>query len=218
LQCCYNQASIDCLFVIYCGSVESNALFNPDLLLGCFIQVRNRSEADAQAEINCRPITLPRDLNHPLPYLMLLMELGTQSAHQKTRSQIKCAVSQPSSVPFRDLVSAFHTAWDTYLQCAGHIGMDEKRLAALKDDAKEKQRAVDRYNRYSISVRGVLANAYGILKEAGIAREFQMLHLVSSRISSGTTPQMRPWERLGEDFPQTGWMYDYEMSESGENG
>jgi hypothetical protein len=92
---------------------------------------------------------------------MLLMELSTQSAHQKTRSPIKCAVSQPSSILFRDLVSAFHTAWDTYLQCTGHIGMDEKCLAALKDDAKEKQRAVDWYNQYSISVCGVSVNVYG---------------------------------------------------------
>jgi len=75
------QPSIDCLCSIYFGSVNEDAVFDPRLLSRAIFQIKYKEEADTMAETNMRPAGIPCDLEQPLPYLAMLMELCTEASH-----------------------------------------------------------------------------------------------------------------------------------------
>ncbi|KAF8816611.1 hypothetical protein BYT27DRAFT_7220522 [Phlegmacium glaucopus] len=84
-------------------------------------------------------------------------------------------------------------------------------LTQCKKKAKDAQLAVDSCNRYSISVRGISVDEYGILREAKIADQFATLLSIIMPLhgkDKSTRKNMRPLERLS-DPPHIAWMSDY---------
>ncbi|KAM6495125.1 hypothetical protein JOM56_009748 [Amanita muscaria] len=84
LQCCFNQGSIDWLIVIYIfpdgtEKFDTTAEFDPSCLSAVFGQVKNKETGDPKAEGTIRPFCTPRAQS--LPYLAVLMELGTESKY-----------------------------------------------------------------------------------------------------------------------------------------
>jgi hypothetical protein len=209
MQCCFNQTSIDCLIPVYFGSVDKDAIFDLGLLSGCVVQVKFKGEADT---VEMRPLGIPSDLDRPLPYLAILMELGTETLHRTTRSKIKVTPSETPREQYRQL----RQDWVDALLCLEDYrktpSSRKEEIRKLQKDVKEKQQAMDSCNRYIISVRGASSNTYGILDEAGIAEEFgTLLHITMP----SPTPQdvslqhMRPFESIGETFSHTDWMTDF---------
>jgi hypothetical protein len=214
LQCCFNQSSIDCLCPIYLGSVDENAVFDPELLSGAVFQIKYKAEADTTAETNMGPIGIPRDLERPLPYLAMLMEFGSEASHQTAGSKIKCT---PSNVP----PEQFHQLRKDWLDALSRLGNYQKTLNRTKaktkelyKDVKAKQQAMDSCNRYSVAVRGASSDVYGILNEASIVQEFTTLLPITSSSSAQdkALQHMRPLERLGNSSSYTHWMRDYVVS------
>lgn len=76
LQCSFNQKSLDLLVVTYTGSVAPLAIFDVAQLSAVVVQIKYKTQADTKAEAALRPIAIPRDTSHPLPYIAILMELG----------------------------------------------------------------------------------------------------------------------------------------------
>jgi hypothetical protein len=220
LQCCHNQSSLDLFGVVYFGSMEPDAIFYPHLLSGWVIQVKLKEAADTNAERNLRPLGIPRHLDQPLPYLALVMELGTETAHQGTHSKLKSTASEiPSEGHFRKLTDDFAQALQDLVRAQESASPErtsaskqrksasKKRIEQLKAKVEEKRLAMDFCNRYSISVRGASPDVYGILKEADIVEQFANLLRVTM---PSPTPEdkaiqhMRPHDGANAD-----WMRDY---------
>jgi ABC-type uncharacterized transport system permease subunit len=87
---------VDALAAMYLGDVSPAAIFNPALLSGLFLQIKLKVDRDAKAESAMRPVGIPHDLSQPLPYLAILMELGTEANYQVTHLKIKSAFSPAS--------------------------------------------------------------------------------------------------------------------------
>ncbi|KAF8522530.1 hypothetical protein JB92DRAFT_2807319 [Gautieria morchelliformis] len=85
LQCSFNQVSIDHLIVCYHGRTGSSAVFEPALLSGVVVQVKNQKEGDGSIEREIRPMGLPPDGTPPRAYLSLVLELGTDRVHSSTK-------------------------------------------------------------------------------------------------------------------------------------
>jgi hypothetical protein len=84
LQCSFGQESLDLFIPTYAGSVADNATFDPAALSAVVCQVKYRTVGDKRAGDALRPIGIPRDLDQPLPYLALLLELGSTATYQET--------------------------------------------------------------------------------------------------------------------------------------
>ncbi|TFK71361.1 hypothetical protein BDN72DRAFT_877192 [Pluteus cervinus] len=80
LQCCFNQASFDCL------SSHTKARLSPTVKL--------KKDGDSAAKL--RPIGLPLG-EDPLPYLATLMELGTEQDFKTTQTRVKVTLPSPGS-------------------------------------------------------------------------------------------------------------------------
>jgi hypothetical protein len=216
LQCCHNQQSLDCLFPVYFGSVSPNANFDPSLLSGGVDQIKFKANTDTKAEIALRPIGIPRDLNRPLPYLALLMELGNESLHRATHSKIKSSVSQPlSDDGFQRLVEDWMAAVKRLKRCKSG-SPTKSRIEELKGDVEAKRLAMDSYNRYLISARGSSPDVYGILNKADIAEQFATLLQIVMPMPTdqdSAIQHMQPLEHLG-DTSHTAWMKKYVVVES----
>jgi len=217
LQCSFNQSSIDCLAPVYFGSVDEGAVFDPDLLSGGVWQIKYKEAADTMAETGMRPIGIPRDLDRPLPYFAMLMELGNESSHKGIRSKIKCTPSEVPSDQFRQLSQSWLDALSCFNRYEKRRKKKKETTQRLREAVKATQQAMDSCNRYSIAVRGASPDVYGILREADIAEEFAtLLHITMS----SPTPQeqalqhMRPLERLGGSSSHTHWMRNYVVSDS----
>ncbi|KIL57071.1 hypothetical protein M378DRAFT_16508 [Amanita muscaria Koide BX008] len=94
LQCCFNQETIDWLIPFYIfpdgtAAFDLNAKFDPSRLSAVFGQVKNKEVGDLKAEKSIHPIGIPYDPDQPLPYLAILMELGTTSTYSETGSKMK---------------------------------------------------------------------------------------------------------------------------------
>ncbi|KAF8321931.1 uncharacterized protein EI90DRAFT_3078526 [Cantharellus anzutake] len=188
LQCCFNQSSIDFLCPIYFGSVEPEDVFDPDKLSGLVVQV------------------------NPLPYLALLMELGTESKYQGIAMVTYQAPKHFQPSEYQELKAECESAWDNLSQHKEKHPKDETVLKKLKAQAQGKQLEMDLYNRYLISARGAGENTYPILRTAGITNEFKtFLDIVVPQASSKEPliGHMRPLDRFGGDFSQSHWMSDY---------
>ena len=79
----------------YDGPVDGNEKFDPSRLSAVAAQVKFKAACDKKAELAIRPTVVPRDRRQPLPYLALLMELGSESEYQESSSKIRCTASEP---------------------------------------------------------------------------------------------------------------------------
>jgi hypothetical protein len=156
LQCSFGQESIDFLIPTYFGSVHPDAEFEPSRLSGFTAQIKFRTTGDMKAEAAIRPIGIPRHRHQPLPYLAVLMELGTESHYKKTNSKIKYATSEPpADGEFEDLCDVWDAAVKKLETYSKGRKRQKKTLEKLKKAANDARVAMDSCNRYSLSVRGV---------------------------------------------------------------
>ena len=211
MQCSFDQSSIDCLGAVYYGSVDEKAIFKPELLSGVVMQIKNQEAPQNKAEIKMRPIGIPRDLERPLPYLAILMELGTAVVHQATGSNIKCTTSDTPPDQFRNLTRDWINAANRLNDYLNQRNPEDNEVRKQRKNIDAKRQAMDFCNRYTISVRGASPCSYGILNEAKIALEFKNLLSItvpSPTLQDETLQHMRPLEHLGECSSHTRWMLD----------
>ena len=214
LQCCFTQESIDFLIPIYSGSITPDAAFDPSYLSVVAGQVKFKVAGDKKAEAAIRPIGIPRDLSHPLPYLAILMELGNESNYQENHSKIKSTPTPVTDGGFEDLTVSWKTA-EERLETYSKQPKERKQKAMitnLEDVVKEARLAMDSYNRYAISVRGASPDVYDILRAARVEKEFATLLQITMPAPSNqdrTMQHMRPLERLGAASNHTAWMSQY---------
>lgn len=204
LQCCFFQERIDLLLPIYYGSVDPYSIFDPSLLSLFVVQVKYRANGNGNAELAIRPIGLVRDLDKPLPYLAMLMELGCKQRFKKGRKKIKYLASESLvDGAFRSR----HEEWDAAVKDL-RANTAKNAVKGLKKKVNDARLAIDSYNRYSISVRGISPDEYGILRTAKIAKEFAtLLSIVLPPITEdhSTKRHMRPLECLSD----RSWMSHY---------
>lgn len=214
------------MMVVYHGDIGANAVFDPAMLSAAFGQVKYKNKADTTAEQAIRPIGLSRDLTEPLPYLALLLELGNDSHHGTTHSKIKVTIPEATEKDkFQRLAGSHLVAAEAlrdYQAQAGQPvkGRTDPKLVEKQKEVKEARVTMDTYNRYTIAVRGVSPDVYGILRKAKIETEFATL--LSTTMPS-PTPQddaiqhMRPLERLGGGSGHNAWMSNYVARKSEEH-
>ena len=212
LQCNFNQESLDLLIITYSGSIATDAIFDPAALSTLVVQIKYQSASALGAGDALRSIGISRHSCHPLPYIALLMELGNESRYQATQSKIRCTGSKaPGGDEFRkltmDWIAAVQALRDQ--QKANKKGVKSAKVKKLKAVVEEKRRVMDSYNRFTISVRGVSSDVYGILKKARISDQFATLLGPSPIDSSSLIQHMRA---LGS--AHTAWMREYMMPES----
>ena len=192
--------------VVYHGDIDADAVFDPAMLSAAFGQVKYKNKAETTAEQAIRPIGLSHDLT--LPYLTLLLELGNESNHGTTHSKTKVTIPEATEKDkFQRLTESHSVAVEAFRDYQVQAGQPVKKRMDPKLVKKQKKvKAVrvtmDTYNRYTIAVRDVSPDVYGILRKAKIETEFATL--LSTTMPS-PTPQddaiqhMRPLERLGGD-------------------
>jgi hypothetical protein len=95
LQCSFGQQSLDLLIPTYNGSVADDEPFDPAALSAVICQVKYQTIGDKRAGDALRPIGIPRDLDQPLPYLALLLELGSSATCQETPAKIQSTAAAP---------------------------------------------------------------------------------------------------------------------------
>jgi hypothetical protein len=184
-------------------------------LSGAVFQIKYKEAADTMAETDMRPVGIPRDLDRPLPYLAMLMELGTETSHQGIRSKIKCTPSEVPSEQFQQLRQNWLDALGCFNDYQKKKKKTKEKTRKLREAVKVGQQAMDSCNRYSIAVRGASPDVYDILREAGIAEEFAtLLHITipSPTPQEQALQHMRPLERLGGSSSHTHWMRNYVVS------
>jgi hypothetical protein len=160
-----------------------------------------------------RPIGIPRDLEDPLPYIAMLMELGTEAEYQGTGSKIKCTPSTLGPDEFGQLRKAWMAAVKAWENYRNRKKKTQEKTKQLRDDVKAKRRAMDSCNRYTIAVRGASPEVYGILREAKMVGNFATFLKVT--MSSPPTHEqslqhIRPLERLVGGHKH--WMREYVIS------
>ena len=220
LQCSFGQKAIDFTIPTYqCeGPFEADAVFDPSRLSGVSGQVKLKVVGEPQAESRIRPLGIPRDPRDPLPYLALLMELGSESNYQG-HGKIKATPSEPTSTnKFLELTTTLATAAEKYAVRLQQVGKNKKEseLMALKEALNKAQLATDMYNRYAISIRGASPEVYQILETAEIATEFATLLDITTRVpgkEKATIQHMCPLERLEDGSNHTAWMAEYVVPE-----
>ena len=212
--------------VVYHGDINADAVFDPAMLSAAFGQVKYKNKADTTAKQAIRPIGLSRDLTEPLPYLALLLELGNESHHGTTHSKIKVTIPEATKKDkFQSLTESHLVAAEPLRDYPAQERQPVKertvpKLVKKQKEVKEARVTMDSYNRYTIAVRGVSADVYGILRKANIETEFATL---LSTMMPSPTPQddaiqhMRPLERLGGGSGYNAWMTNYVARKSEEH-
>jgi len=210
--------------VVYHGDIDADAVFDPTMLSAAFGQVKYKNKADTTAEQAIRPIGLPRDLSEPLPYLALLLELGNESHHGATHSRIKVTIPEATKKDeFQRLTDSHLAAVKALRDYQAGQSVKERtdpKLVKKQKEVKEARVTMDTYNRYTIAVRGVSADVYGILRKANIETEFATLlstTMPSPTPQDDTIQHMRPLERLGGGSGHNAWMSNYVARKSEEH-
>jgi hypothetical protein len=106
LECYFRQESLDLLTMTYKGSVALDAIFDVENLSAAVVQIKYKAKEDMKAGRALRPIGIPYNINRPLLYVALFMELGNESNHRETKSQIKVSAS-----PLKD-DGALESLWE----------------------------------------------------------------------------------------------------------
>ena len=211
LQCCFSQERIDLLVPAYHGFTGPDSIFDPSLLSVIVIQIKLKHDGDLNSELAISPLSADRDLDEPLPYLAILMELGCDKRFKGCNGKIKCVASGTLAAgEFRKRCKA----WTAALEVLSN-NREKEAIKGLQKKVYDARLHADSYNRYLISVRGASPDVYGILRSAKIEKEFEPLHSVvmpSSDAAGRTTMHMRPFERLSRTSPHTDWMWNYGLS------
>jgi hypothetical protein len=84
--------------------------FDPDRLSAIIVQVKNKTTGDPRAGDALRPIGIPNDLPEPLPYLAILMELGTESTLEGGENMTTLVPSTTERPLFQNLRSMWTKA------------------------------------------------------------------------------------------------------------
>ncbi len=149
--------------------MEPGDTFDCDQLSGFIIQVNNEKEGGGVLK-DLRPVGIFRDFKGPLPYLALLMELGTESRQEYQRALDDLSLYREQNPK------------------------EKKHLKDLEAAVQAKELEKDLYNGHSISARGAGSTTYGILKKAGIEKEFDtFLRIVMPQESSYEAEIARMW-------------------------
>jgi hypothetical protein len=212
------------MMVVYHGDIDADAVFDPAMLSAAFGQVKYKNKADTTEEQAIRPIGLSCDLSEPLPYLALLLELGNESHHGTTHSKIKVTIPEATEKDkFQRLAESHLVAAEAVRDYQVGQPVKERtdpKLVKKQKEVKEARATMDTYNRYTIAVRGVSADVYGILRKANIETEFATLLSTTMPLP---TPQddairhMRPLERLDGGSGHNAWMSNYVARKSEEH-
>ena len=200
----------------YDGPVDGNEKFDPSRLSAVAAQVKFKAAGDKKAELAIRPTVVPRDRRQPLPYLALLMELGSESEYQESSSKIRCTASEPlPDGKFEEYCDALDAAEKKLASRLKRKDTNNNNiLNNLKKEVNDARTAIASCNRYSISVRGASRDVYGILDTANIANEFATLLSIIMPMpvhEHSTRQHMRPLERLSNESKHTDWMSEYVM-------
>ena len=205
----------------YSGNVAPSETFNVAKLSEVVVQVKYKTKADTKAEPTLRPLGIHRHLSQPLPHLAILLELGSESRHQKTSTLFQ--VLTPSALvngKFEDLQQKWISALQE-LKDYKHEKLKTRKRKGRKDaqqvqlqEALEKIRSeMDAYNRYTISIRGASSEVYGVLKKANIETEFATLLSVTMPLAlpmqDPTIQHMRPLNHLDLKSAHNAWMFEY---------
>ena len=198
---------------MYLGDISPDAIFNPTLLSGLFLQIELKVDGDAKAESAMRPVGISRDLSQPLPYLAILMELGTEANYQATGSKMKSAVfPAPQHGAFKELTDEWVTAAEA-LECyQGRENQTQAEIKKLKANVAKKRLAMDSCNRYFVGVRGATPDTYGILTTARVEQPFATLLKVVMPAHDGQTrtiQAMQPFDCLGQSSDSMAWTSKY---------
>jgi hypothetical protein len=99
-------------------------------------QIKYKAKGDKKAEAAIHPISAPCDCHQPLPYLAVLMELGTESHYNDNNLKIKYATPKPHvDSEFRNLCDVWDAAvkqLETYRKRKKHR---KETLEQLKKEA-----------------------------------------------------------------------------------
>ena len=143
------------------------------------------------------------------------MELGNKSCYLDNSNKIKYFAPEPlANGAFGPLCDA----WDKAVKELKDYrsGGDTKKdiLEGYKQKVNDARLAVDSCNQFSISVRGVSQQEYGILRQANIEKEFAtLLSIVMSNAEEHSTRKhMRPFESLLNGSHHTDWTWKYGVS------
>ncbi|KAF8491535.1 hypothetical protein JB92DRAFT_1266106 [Gautieria morchelliformis] len=218
LQCSHNQESIDMLIVSYHGSIAPDAVFDPAFLSGLVVQVKLRKGTHAGRETTIQPVGIARDRLDPLPYLSLLLELGTQTQYHEG-GWVALRVAERSEKNWSTLLSEWADSvksvaeYEDGLRKAGKKKGKDKVGQQKKDKMKKSRAAMDAFKRYSISIRGT--DSYAVLNLPGWRQAFQTLLEVTERGEMGDelVQQMWPLRQLGDSTPHGVWMRTYVRDE-----
>lgn len=217
LQCCFNQEAIDFLIVTYSGSIGATDIFDPTMLSAIVVQIKNKGQADTNAELGTQPIGVPRNAPQTLPYIAMLLEFGNNSCHRSTNSQIKITTPKNpgsfSSLEY-DYLSAVRNLghYETIANAQTVKQRRDPAKATLRKAVQDTWLAMNDYNRYTIAIRGSSSDEYGILKNPQLNEQFATL--LSLTMPPPTAEDiairhMMPLERLGKTSAHTVWMKDY---------
>ena len=83
---------IDLLIPVYHGFVNPDSIFDPSLLSLTVVQVKFKTGGDLDTELAISPIGVVCNLDKPLPYLVIVMELGCKWHY---KGNIKFLASKP---------------------------------------------------------------------------------------------------------------------------
>ena len=83
LQCWFSQERIDLLVPAYHGPIGPDSIFDPSLLSVIVIQIKFKHDGDLNAELAISALGGDRDLDEPLPYLTIVMELSLRTVLQR---------------------------------------------------------------------------------------------------------------------------------------
>ena len=92
LQCCVSEEKIDLLIPVYHCFVNPDSIFDPSLLSLTVVQVKFKTGRDLDAELAISPFGVVHNLDKPLPYLVIVMELGCEWHYE---GNIKFLASEP---------------------------------------------------------------------------------------------------------------------------
>ncbi|KAF8329745.1 uncharacterized protein EI90DRAFT_2923766, partial [Cantharellus anzutake] len=212
LQCCFNEGMVDFLCPVYFGSVLPEAVFDPDQFSALVVQVAFK---DVYPQRNLRPTAIIRHQNDHFPYLLLLIELDTDSQRKSIAGEIN--FFPPKLTDYQKLKTELEDALENLFkyeaQKLAWQPPDEK-LKKLRVEVETKQREKDLYNRYVISARGTGPDTYAILSKPGIMRPFEvLLASIAPRVTDLDilTGHMHPLEPSKDGHSHADWMYNYEM-------
>jgi hypothetical protein len=196
--------------------IKVGDVFDPERQSACFVSVKLKTAGDLKAGNTLRPIGMPRSLTEPLPYIALHLELGCETTYRETQTKIVSRSSKPAPPgEFERLVDEWVAA-SKKLEQLRKKKVRRTKLAKQRAVVGDKRTAMDSCNRFSIFVRGASRNVYGILKDAGIEKQFAtLLNVVRASLSSDddVIRHMRPYEHLGKTSAHTAWTTEYVLDD-----